>query len=45
MWIVLVGAAMNSSSPKIYKKFGLLQGFVRIGAGAQDLRQERVDEH
>ena len=36
---------MNSNSLKIFKKFDLLQGFMRIDAGARDLRQDRVDEH
>ena len=37
MWIVLVEPALNFNSLKIvYKKFGLLQGFMRIGAGARD---------
>jgi hypothetical protein len=36
MWIFLVGTAMNLNSLMIYKKFGLLQGFMRIGAGAPD---------
>jgi hypothetical protein len=45
MSIVLIGAARNSTSLKIYEKnddqsqFGLLQGIMRNGAVARDYRE------